>query len=577
MKKSWLLIIILTKISINFIYGQNLTDSLFISPIKIPLKVSGGFGELRSNHIHSGVDFRTNSKIGEPVYASANGFISRIKVEPGGYGKAVYIEHPSGYTTVYAHLDAFREDINAYVRKNQYEVQKFPVDLFPEKNEILIKQGDIIAFSGNSGGSSGPHLHFEFRDTKTQMPIHPFIFKIPVKDTSAPSFYSLEFYPLSGKSKINGRSKKLTSPVIINKRVFLSKLDTIKITGPIGIGTEVFDAIDTGSNKTGYFSLQMDLDSVTIFRNEISSFGFNETRYVNSLIDYREYFNTGKKISKLFIDPNNKLSTYRENINRGIIDISDTLPHKIKITATDVSKNSSTISFIIKLDKKKYPETKITTDTCTRLFSYKTDNSYRTDSFKLYIPDNALYTDYCFKYFTLPQKSGYYSKIYQVKEYDTPFQYPIEISIKPSGISDSLLKKAIIARLDENNFAYSIGGIFENNFLKAKTYFLGNFTIIIDTIAPKISPLRNFTTEYQGIRKEYIAFKITDNLSGIRIYSGFINDQWALFEYDAKNNLLTHQLDSSRFEYSTETNIKIEVSDLKDNVSSFTTKFKPIK
>lgn len=545
---------------------------MFISPMKIPLNISGGFGEIRTNHIHSGIDFRTGGEIGKTIVASAGGFISRIKIEPGGFGKAIYIDHPEGYTTVYAHLDALRPDIEAYVRQKQYENKLFPLDVFPQKTDFVIKQGDSIAYSGNSGGSQGPHLHFEIRETVKQSPIQPLLFKFPVTDTKAPSFYGLTVYPLSKESRVAGSSRKVNYQIVPAGKDFKLNTSLISVRGPFGIGTEVFDAVDSNASRTGFYMLTLKIDSNLVYKNEIASFAFGESRYINSMIDYAEYMKNRRKITKLFVDPNNKLSVYKTMVNRGEINLQDTLTHDIEITASDAYGNKSNLRFKVRAQSVLTPSDTVE-DKCFRYFPFQKENVFSTDSFKLLVPSNALYKDLCLKYSEKPTRSGFNSKIYQVGDSSTPFQFPFEISIKPQGLTPAQMEKALVVRLD-NNYANSIGGTVEKGFIKGKTYIMGSFVVTLDTTPPRITAYRGFSTYYQGIRKTYIAFKITDNLSGIRDYSGFIDGKWALFEYDAKDNLLVHQLDPSRFQYNSNTNIRIEVTDSKNNKSWLETKYK---
>jgi hypothetical protein len=572
MKKKWILGLIFTNISLCGSFGQPTNSALFGPPLKIPLNISGGFGEIRTNHIHSGVDFRTGGEIGKTVISSADGFISRIKIEPGGFGKAIYIDHPEGYTTVYAHLDALRADINEFVKQKQYDNQLFPLDVFPKKTDFVIKRGDSIGFSGNSGSSQGPHLHFEIRETVKQSPLQPLLFKFPVLDTRPPSFYSLSVYPLSKQSMIAGNNRKIYLPVIRIGKNYTIKNEIITFSGPIGFGTEVFDAIDSNASRTGIYMLIMKIDSAVVYKKEIASFSFAESRYINSMIDYAEYIKSRKKTTKLYVDPNNKLSLYKTLVNKGIVDFRDSLVHQVEITAFDTYGNKS--SLIFKVRFKDSPVAKELSDTCQRTLPFNKENTFTRDSFRVVIPLNALYNDLCLKFSERPQRVGYNSKIYQIGDSSIPFQFPFEISIKPTGLTPALMEKALLVRLD-NNALINIGGTAEKDYIKGRTYIMGSFAVTLDTTPPRIAFAHGFSTYYQGIRKTYIAFKITDNLSRIRDYSGFIDGQWALFEYDAKRNLLIHELDTKRFRYTGNTSIRIEVSDSKNNKSTLQTKYRP--
>jgi hypothetical protein len=248
--------------------------------------------------------------------------------------------------------------------------------------------------------------------------------------------------------------------------------------------------------------------------------------------------------------------------------------HEAEIAAMDAYGNRSSLRFKIRFNHSAVAaEEKTELSDCTRTFSYQKENVYENGNFRFYVPANALYDNLCVKYSESPKKTGYFSKIYRVGDSSIPFQYPFEISIKPEGLTPALMEKAAVVRLD-NNYPNYIGGTIEKGFVKGKTYIMGNFAVTLDTVAPRISVSKSFSTNYQGIKKSYIAFRITDNLSGIRDYNGFIDGKWALFEYDAKDDLLIHQLDPSRFEYTSNTTIKIVVTDDKGNTTTLETKYR---
>ncbi|MCD4698124.1 MAG: M23 family metallopeptidase, partial [Bacteroidales bacterium] len=261
---------------------NNYPPDVFISPLDIPIKLSGTFGELRSNHFHSGIDIKTGEKTGLNIYTIADGFISRIKIQSGGYGKALYVTHPNGYVSVYGHLNKYNDNINEFVIKEQYRRQSFEIDLYLKEGQISVSQGEIIAYSGNSGRSGGPHLHFEIRDEKSQKPINPLLFGYEVTDRVKPLINLLKVYPMSNIDQINGKNTSAIYYPIANKGNYKLKYsDTIKITGSAYFGLNCFDPFNRGLNKNGVYSIKMFVDSSLVYAHKLETFSFDETRYIN--------------------------------------------------------------------------------------------------------------------------------------------------------------------------------------------------------------------------------------------------------------------------------------------------------
>ena len=264
----------------------------FISPVDHKITLSGNFGELRSNHFHSGLDIKTQQRTGLKVKASANGFVSRIKVSHFGYGKALYITHPNGYTTVYAHLQKFSPEIEAYVKKQQYEKESYEIEVFPKAEDLLILKDTLVAYSGNSGGSGGPHLHFEIRD-KQERPMNPMLFGINIKDSSNPIVKSIYVYPLDKNSFVNSSNTK--------QKIRLTPLkngdyntENINAIGNIGFAINAFDRQDLAANSNGVYNIQTYINGSRNFEIDFKRFSFDETKHINQLIDY-ELFSTKKQ------------------------------------------------------------------------------------------------------------------------------------------------------------------------------------------------------------------------------------------------------------------------------------------
>ena len=268
----------------------------------LPVHASGTFGELRSNHFHAGLDFRTNQKEGYPVFAAADGYISRIKVSSYGYGTALYIDHPNGFTTLYGHLSAYGPGIEEYVRKIQYEKKSFEIEVFPKPGELPVKQSQIVAYSGNTGGSGGPHLHFEYRDTKTEMIINPLLFGLnkKMKDDKVPAIYGIIAYPISDDAVING--SKTPVAIGLKKQADGSYLaDKLEAKGTIGFAINATDKSVGSTGNNGVYKIETFFNGAPHFSYAFDSFAFEESRYVNNLIDYPRYYRTGQRYQKLFV------------------------------------------------------------------------------------------------------------------------------------------------------------------------------------------------------------------------------------------------------------------------------------
>ena len=310
----------------------------FSKPVEIPLILSGNFGESRTNHFHSGIDIKTQSKEGLNIISSANGYVSRIKIAHGGFGKALYIDHYNGFTTVYGHLKKFNKEIEDYIKKIQYRRQSYEVDIYLNKNTINLKKNQIIAYSGNTGSSSGPHLHYEIRNTSNQKPLNPLLFGMDVKDTRRPEIKGLFVYTNIDDNfdKIIPKKLKLKR---INDSVF--RTNTINIKGKIGFGINVIDKQDLANNKNGVHKISTYLNKKLINSINFDGFLFEESILINTLIDYQHYINNKERILKLFKTSGNKLSFYK-NPNNGLV-------YEIKTNSSLVNLQNQLHVFSLKL------------------------------------------------------------------------------------------------------------------------------------------------------------------------------------------------------------------------------------
>lgn len=318
--------------------------SIFISPLKIPQLLSANFGELRIDHFHSGLDIKTQSVTGKEVVASASGYIYRISVSPGGFGNAIYIRHPSGYSTVYGHLDRFATKIEDYVKQQQYAKKSFQIVLYPEKEEFPVKQGELIGYSGNSGSSGGPHLHFEIRKSDNEKPINPLLFEFGIADNIKPVIEKLFIYPINRHTVINDQNRIKKINVTGGQGVYsVTQENEISISGLAGFGIKAYDMLNDSPNKVAVYSIELSIDSTSVFKYVMDGFSFDESRYINSHIDYETYMKDNIYIERAFVLPDDRLSVYKNVINRGLFNFNDDKLHYAKIIVTDANNNKSVL------------------------------------------------------------------------------------------------------------------------------------------------------------------------------------------------------------------------------------------
>ncbi len=540
-----IVLILFFALSIRSKGQESFPENYFKPPVDITISLSGTFGELRTNHFHSGIDIKTQGVEGLPIKAAADGFVARIAVSSGGLGKVVYIDHPNGYTTVYGHLRNFSPEMESWVKSEQYEHESFEVNLFPDADLFPVKVGDLIAFSGNSGSSEGPHLHFEIRKTDEETPVNPLLFGFPVKDFTRPTISRLLVYPHGQEGRVQGKIRYAefqTEGWGENYR--LKNNDTIKVAGEIFFGIEAWDLASNSQNKNGVFSVGLFVDEALVFAYKMEAFDFEESRYINSLIDYRYFQKTGRRVQKALIEPNNHLSVYDENENQGVVSFKDDRFYKIKYVVSDAYHNQSMLSFIVK-SASKFKRDEAVNSENKIVFGYKEDNWLERDNLVLMVPEEALYDTIHFRYATENAPKGCYSPVFVLHNKYTPLHTPCKLKIKPANIPSRYTEKALIVKLgDKQGQIFSAGGKWDGGFLETNIREFGKYTVMIDTIPPTITPVNIANGKKIGQQKT-IALKIKDNLAGIGNYRSTLNGKWILMEYDPKNELLTYFIDEN--------------------------------
>jgi hypothetical protein len=562
----------------SILFFNNLDDvpkdkTIFKSPLKIPQLLSANFGELRADHFHSGLDIKTQGVTGKEVVAAADGFVSRISVAPGGFGNAVYITHPTGYSTVYGHLNRFSPEIEKYVKDHQYEKKSFTITLFPQKDEFPVKQGELIAWSGNSGSSGGPHVHFEIRKSDSEKPVNPLLFDFGMADNIKPVIEKLVIYPANRFTLINNEneSKRITVSGG-NGAYFIPAANEISISGLAGFGIKAYDLLNESNNRCAVYAIELKVDSITIFKYVMDAFAFTESRFVNSHIDYETFMKENTYIERAFVLPNDRLSVYRSVVHRGLFNFDDSKSHSAEIIATDVSGNKSTLKFRIKAPASRRKLIVTLADSDIRVMPYNKTNTFSAENIAVNIPAGALYDTLNFSYRKEKGTSNMLSDIHYVHNKYTPVQKAYTLSIKPTSIPVGKESKMLLIQLVADHRIAISRSVWTEGYISADVLAFGRYYIGIDTIPPVISA-NGLTNGVNLSGRKELRIRISDELSGIKSYEGTIDGNWALFEYDQKNDLLTYSFDDTRIKKGSKHNLLLKVTDNRDNVSTFKCSF----
>ncbi len=550
--------------------AQQNRPSEFISPLAIPLFLSGNFGELRSNHFHAGIDIKTEGVTGKPVLASDEGFISRIKIQSGGYGNSLYLTHPNGYTTVYAHLDHFIPEIQAYVENQQYRRESFEIELFPGSTQFVFAQGEVIAYSGNSGRSGGPHLHFEIRKTNGQTPQNGLLYNFPIADNQKPVFRNLYVYSFPDPEMTGNNGERRTGYALVRKYDSLYSIpDVVTLNDTyIGFGTEIYDFLNGSTNKCGVYRMEQYVNGSKTFSFSIDAISFSHTRYINAHMDYELKSSEGKSVHRLFRLPNNQLPIYRTNDLAGLLKpVPDSLYH-IRIVASDAYGNKTALEFNARMKEPAPP----VPDKKSVWVDWTEGSGIRAERFNISIPPSALYRSVFMDVRAVstnenPLEDTLYLHYESEPLYKT---ITVETELPAWGIEDP--RKLVLVHINAEGEASSVGGEIYGKKLIATTRTLGRYVLMIDTLAPVIGEVSyNVGQNYRAGQR--IQFKAEDELSGIAGYRGTIDGKWALFRYDAKSGLLTYTIDADRLEKGRVHTLLLEVTDEKENTASYAGEF----
>ena len=526
------------------------------SPLDIPIYLSATFGELRPNHLHAGLDIKTQGVEGKKVYAVADGYVSRIGVSPYGYGNVLYVTHYDGYTSVYAHLQRFSGEIAKYVKQYQYRNKKFASQIYPDADKFPVKKGDLIAYAGNSGGSGGPHLHFEIRHTASEKPVNPMYFGYKIDDNVRPLIQGVAVYPLGEESTLEGGIKPMYFDVTDNNgRYSLKDKDFVYANGEVAFGIRTFDQVGTSTNKNGPYLYELFLDDELAFQVEADSFSYSEPRYVNSLLDYRRYKQKKSSYVRTETDPFNKL--HMIEVRNGTVTVAEGDTVNVRFKISDYAGNTSTARFKlvgtapVEVERPQHRRSE---------YLVKADGTLNSDitidDFSVSMERGTLFRD---EWIQTGQRDakGCCSRVYRFGNDELTTFKPFTIRIRPNEEWADHPRK-FIAYFDNSGKVSSLGGKMKNGCMEVETRSMGEYAIKIDSVAPSVKT-SNFKDGQAVSTLKSLRFKISDDMTGIETYDIYLDDVWVLGQYDAKNALLYYEIDEKMKKGTN--NVKVVVTD----------------
>ena len=535
------------------LFGQFEKD--LIAPLEIPFSISGTFGEPRSSHFHLGIDIKTQGKEGLEVKSISSGSVSRIRISLGGYGKAIYIDHPNKTTSVYAHLKKFAPKIESYIKKFQYENETYTIQKFPKKDKLLIEKGEVIGFSGNTGGSSGPHLHFEIREKKSQKPLNPLLYDLPVNDLVRPQLQKLFIFYTRENDILNR-----IQPILLERvNDSLYKTAMIETSGKIGIGIQMFDRQDYSYSRNGVYSTKVFVNGKIISHYKFDKLIINESKKLYQVIDYKNYTQKRLKIFKLFYKSGDKLNFMNTLVDQGIFKVELGKSYQIIIEIEDFSGNKSTIEAFIEGTENKIKPV----DLRGRLIKTDREYSFTLKNKELFFPSKTFFNDVKIELFENKDQIEIGPNLFPIaNSFEIKFGFNEKDSLRSA--------QTFIAKKMKKSLVY-LPTKLEENKLIAKVNELGVYTLARDSVAPTVVP-DNFKKNQWLSNYKSLNLKIEDDFSGIKKYRGTINGEWVLFEYEPKRKILTYDF-FDKYSEKLKHNLELEVEDNVGNKKIYKTTF----
>ena len=516
--------------------AQRISDSLgFRSPVDIPMLLSGNFGEFRSNHFHTGIDIKTNGKTGFPVYAIADGWVRRVRTQPFGYGKVLYLDHFTGHTSVYAHLSSYNDSITNFLHLAQKVLKRNEVDISPNKHRIPVLKGDLIGFTGNTGSSGGPHLHFEVRTSDTEKPLNPLLLGFKVRDDVLPSINGVlvEHFTDSVRGKVNS-TKRYYAKGSAAKRTIGS---VVELSDSCGISVHALDYLTGSGNSCGVYKINLLIDEKLHYSIQLDSLDFSVGRYINAHKNYEVFKKEKSSFHRCFRMPNNKLEIYNSELN-GLVSFKDNKTHTVVIKVWDAAMNLSVLTFKAKVTQSK----KASLSSAHSFVRFDEANSIEHEGCSFKIPPFRLTNDELISIEKV--KSPSYSSrnsFYKIGDELIPLQNSCILSIKLDSLGDLDSTKLFVSRYNpENGRYYPKGGEYKDGWVRTRVKEFGIYTINYDDNEP-IVKLKGGAKSIRGNGMIYIS--ITDDNSGIASYNLLVNGEFIPLYYNYKSALLEGKLE----------------------------------
>lgn len=525
-------------------FGQDYDQSYFNSPVEHGIRLSGSFAELRTNHFHMGIDIKSSKgRSGDPILAAADGVISRINVDPSGYGNAIYIDHDNGYTTVYAHLSAFSDSLSSYISQQQYKTKSYRQQLYPD-SLFFVKQGEAIGRMGNSGRSFGPHLHFEIRETKSEAPVNPFLFGIKPSDKRHPVIRAIKFYA----SDTLGTYEELMELKVINKGKGIFELEN-KITElpakQISMAVDIYDQMDGAYNRNGVYLMKVLVDNKVLHGYRMDKVSYSESHFINAFIDYAEKQKSKRQFTNCYTYPVDQLSVYRHKKSRnGIITLSKTAAKNVLIELQDFDGNISTLDLQLKMAKDSLEKS-------TSFYNYAIQNDeqniIRRPNADIIFESESFLNNTNIKVSSSQEtKDGYRLPFFTIGDESMPLFKDYHVTLTGLSIPDSLKNNFLVYKCEDDD-RVDLKGSWDGEDYQLKLDEFGSFESGFDFSVPRIIPI-NLKTDMSG--QSSIKLKIKDDYKpGSRStwlkYEGTMDGQWVLFQYDLKNDLIYYNFDEN--------------------------------